>query len=435
MFNLIITIDKYNNILKPHLVIRDSLSEYLDCIKNIVKTNTLYVDVDTLNILPKLECRVLCAASSYIENIEETYVLDNVYGEILPLQACSLKTIHVIKIDDVYSNRSKFSPENFQDFIMSENIGNYENIIYTQFNRTSNGERQYLNLLSNILKNGDLRNGRNGNTKSIFCNHLKFDLRNGFPLLTTKKMFIRGIIEELLFFIRGDTDSSYLENKGVKIWQGNTSSEFLNQKGLPYSPGVMGPMYGYQWRRFGSPYKVSCHGVPLSDEQLSSNYDRGVDQLSNVIRLIKEDPTSRRILMTDYNPVQAEQGVLYPCHSIILQFYVQDNYLDMFCYNRSQDTFLGVPFNIASSSLLQIIIAKVTGLIPRYFNISMGDAHIYESHKDVVKEQLKRIPYKFPEITINKELNTVEDIEKLVYGDFSLTGYNSHPSIKAKMIA
>ena len=139
--------------------------------------------------------------------------------------------------------------------------------------------------------------------------------------------------------------------------------------------------------------------------------------------------------MTDYNPEQAEQGVLYPCHSIILQFYVQDNYLDMFCYNRSQDTFLGVPFNIASSSLLQIIIAKVTGLIPRYFNLSMGDTHVYESHIDAANEQLNRVPYKFPEITITKELNNVEDIENLVYSDFLLVDYNSHPSIKAKMIA
>ena len=435
MFNLILTVNNHNNIINPHLVINTSC-EYVQCIKNIVKNNTVYVDTNTLNVLPKLQFNVLCADSSHIEDKNETYILGDIYQDILQSNSHLLKTIHIIQpnnIDDnIDDNICKFIPENF---VMSKHIGTYENIIYTQFNRVSHGERQYLNLLSNILKNGELRSCRNGNTKSMFGNHLKFDLRNRFPLLTTKKMFIRGIIEELLFFLRGDTDSSQLEDKRVNIWKGNTSVDFLTQKGLPYSSGVMGPMYGYQWRRFGAPYKIDCNGTPISDEQLPANYNRGIDQLSNVIRMIKTDPTSRRILMTDYNPEQAEQGVLYPCHSIILQFYVQDNYLDMFCYNRSQDTFLGVPFNIASSSLLQIIIAKVTGLIPRYFNLSMGDTHVYESHIDAANEQLNRVPYKFPEITITKELNNVEDIENLVYSDFLLVDYNSHPSIKAKMIA
>ena len=280
----------------------------------------------------------------------------------------------------------------------------------------SKGETQYLNLLKNILHSGKNTYGRNGSVVSQFVNHLSFDLREGFPLLTTKKMLFRGIVEELLFFLRGETDSKILEEKGINIWKGNTNKEFLEKVGLDYNEGDMGPMYGYQWRKFNAKYKSN---------------ETGIDQLENVINMIKTDPKSRRILMTDFNPLQVSEGVLYPCHSIIIQFFVEDGFLDMYCFNRSSDLFLGLPFNIASSSLLLIIIAKMTQLTPRFFNLSLGDCHIYESHIDNVKEQIQRLPYKFPTIKIED----FSKVEEMTYEHINLSEYIFHPTIKAQMIS
>ena len=229
----------------------------------------------------------------------------------------------------------------------------YKNFTYYTLNRKNIGENQYLK----ILTFGMNKDTRNGIVKSLFNENMMFDLRNGFPLLTTKNMFFRGIVEELLFFLRGETNSKILEEKGVNIWKGNTNREFLDSLGLTgRKEGMMGPMYGYQWRFFNAKYDETS-GKPL---------EKGIDQLKNVISTIKNNKDSRRIIMTDYNPCQVSQCVLYPCHSIVIQFYVSDGQLDMFCYNRSQDLFLGVPFNIASSALLLSIIAKICLLQPRY---------------------------------------------------------------------
>jgi thymidylate synthase len=238
-------------------------------------------------------------------------------------------------------------------------------------------------------------------------------------------MFLRGIVEELLFFIRGETDSKILENKNVNIWKGNTDRKFLDSVGMEdRKEGIMGPLYGYQWRHFNADY----------DENNTTPLDKGIDQLQNVIDTIKRDPSSRRILLTSYNPCQSKQGVLYPCHSIIIQFYVSEEFLDMYCYNRSQDLFLGVPFNIASSSLLLLLIAKVVNLTPRYLNIGMGDIHIYKQHYEAVETQLDRLPYRFPKIEI-KDVKSLKDIENLKYEDFILIDYLHYPVIKSEMIA
>lgn len=292
-----------------------------------------------------------------------------------------------------------------------------------------NSEIQYLTLLNDVFKNGNLHIGRNGNTKSMFGKTLEFDLRLGFPLLTTKKMFFRGIVEELLFFIRGETNSKLLEEKKINIWNGNTNRQFLDSISKQNrKEGIMGPMYGYQWRHFNSEYDETT-GLPKQNHSF--------DQLEKVIKKIKEDPQSRRILLTDYNPLQADEGVLYPCHSIIIQFYVNDGFLDMFCYNRSSDLFHGLPFNIASSSLLLFLIAKITNLIPRKFILSLGDSHIYEEHFKAVKEQLLRTPYECPQIEINEkvELKNLNDIENLKFSDIILKNYKSYPTIKANMIS
>lgn len=285
-------------------------------------------------------------------------------------------------------------------------------------------EDQYLKCLQSVFEEGELRTGRNGVVRSLFNRSLTFDLRQGFPLLTTKKMFFRGITEELLFFLRGDTDSKILEEKNVNIWKGNTSREFLDNNGLAhYKEGIMGPMYGYQWRTYGAGYDGK-HGKPL---------EPGFDQLVNVINRLTDDPGSRRHLMTDFNPVQADEGVLFPCHSLILQFYVQDGFLDMFCYNRSSDLFLGLPFNIASSSLLQHIIAHYTGLIPRMFHLTLGDAHIYSEHLEAVEEQLTRFPFdRLPTLSLVDMPEKIDDIKTT---NINLSGYTSHPRISAPMIS
>ena len=302
-----------------------------------------------------------------------------------------------------------------------------DGFVHHTLKRTTHGEHQYLSLVRNLLGNGNVREGRNGPTLGWFKTDFTFDLRNGFPLLTSRKMFLRGIVEEFIFFITGQTDSTVLSEKKVRIWEGNTTAEFLESRELDYSPGVMGPMYGYQWRHYNAPYRVDSDGRPLEPTG-------GIDQLERVINLINIDPTSRRILMTAYNPCQAEEGVLYPCHSITIQFYVDDQFLDMFCYNRSQDVALGVPFNIASSSLLLMTVASLTNKTPRFLHMTMGDTHIYEQHVKEIVPQLSRVPYRFPTLAV-KPLKSLADLTSLTASDFVLTEYNCHPPIKMEMVA
>lgn len=297
-----------------------------------------------------------------------------------------------------------------------------EEIIFNQYKL--NGEFKYLRLLSKILNQGEYRQTRNAKTWSLFNQNLTFDLKDGFPLLTTKKMFWKGIVEELLFFIRGHTNSKLLEEKGVNIWKGNTSQEFINKLNLPYQEGDIGCLYGWNWRHFGEDYK-GCN----------ENYSgKGFDQLTKVIEEIKNDPTSRRILMSDFNPATAHLGVLYPCHSLILQFYVRDkNILDVKMYQRSVDSFLGLPFNISSTSLLLCIIAKLTNKIPGQVTLTLGDCHIYENHTEQVERQLKRLPFTFPELII-PDFKNLEQVENSKFDDYEIKNYQCHKGIKANMV-
>jgi thymidylate synthase len=350
-------------------------------------------------------------------------------------------------IDKVYFSSFKQSYEcdtyfklfqflNPADFVI-EKEEDYETFTHLVYAKKKNNEEQaYLHLLQSVMREGGYRQTRNAKVYSLFYKHLTFNLQNGFPLLTTKKMFLKGIVEELLFFLRGETNSKKLEEKGVNIWKGNTNSSFLQSIGKQNRvEGMMGPMYGYQWRFFNRPYDETT-GTPIDSQDATV-----CDQLQHVIDLIKNDPYSRRILLTTYNPLQADDGVLYPCHSIVNQFYVVENeetktkYLDMSVYNRSQDLFLGTPFNIASSALLLTIIAKCTNLQPRYLHMTLGDVHIYETHKQAVEQQIQRVPFAFPTLTIDKSLRTMKDIEGLSFADFILSHYKSYPVIKADMIS
>lgn len=298
-------------------------------------------------------------------------------------------------------------------------------LIFKEGKVKKNIEIQYLECLYDVLYTGERKQTRNAITRSKFNRTLTHDLQDGFPLITTKKMFWKGIVEELLFFIRGDTNSKLLSSKGIKIWDGNTSKEFIEQLGLPYEEGIMGPMYGYQWRFFNKPYTQNTN---------SSDYIR-IDQLKKVIKEIREDPNSRRILMTTFNPGQVNEGVLYPCHSIIIQFQITlNNNLNCTMYTRSSDLLLGIPFNIASTALLVHIIAQLTNKIPGILNIVLGDYHIYEDHLGVVEDQLKRTPYNLPNLKMSS-FSTLEEVEKSSLHDYKIEEYTSHEAITAKMIA
>ena len=383
---------------------------------------TRNMNLDTSNY--KNEVKLCNNLDNYINNEDKIFIAggSELIEHVLFKYPTYIDKLHVSLM------KANYSCDTFVNFdlscwtVLERHI--YKTFVHMICTYNISDEHLYTDLLSDVLYNGNTRIGRNGETKSLFGNTLKFDLRKGFPMITTKKMFIRGIFEELMFFIRGQTDSKILENKKINIWKGNTNREFLDKIGkTDREEGILGPMYGYQWRNFNKSY---------------TNYDKEektIDQLKDVINLIKTEPNSRRILLTDYNPLQASEGVLLPCHSIVLQFYVIDGNLDMYCYNRSSDLFHGLPFNIASSSLLLSFIAKITNLIPRYFILGLGDCHIYKEHYNSVQLQLSRWLYKFPTLEIKKEINTIEDLEKMEYNDIIFHDYKSYPSIKVDMVS
>ena len=258
--------------------------------------------------------------------------------------------------------------------------------------------KQYLDLLDHVLKNGTEKSDRTGTgTISVFGYQMRFDLSEGFPLMTTKKLHLKSIIHELLWFIAGDTNIKYLNDNGVKIW-----NEWADEN------GDLGPVYGYQWRSW------------------PADGGRKIDQLLNVIEAIKKSPDSRRHIVSAWNVGELDKMALSPCH-VMFQFYVAAGRLSCQLYQRSADIFLGVPFNIASYALLTHLIARVTGLLPGEFVHTLGDAHIYLNHLEQVKLQLTRKPYKLPVMTINPD---VRDILKFRYEDFVLSGYMAHPHIK-----
>mgnify|MGYP000778198533 CR=1 FL=1 len=261
--------------------------------------------------------------------------------------------------------------------------------------------KQYLDLLRHILDNGVDKNDRTGTgTRSVFGYQMRFNLADGFPLLTTKKLHLKSIIYELLWFLRGDTNARYLQEHGVRIW---------NEWADP--DGNLGHIYGYQWRSW-------------------PDYRGGsIDQIAEAVKTIKENPDSRRIIVSAWNVADLPNMNLPPCHAFF-QFYVADGRLSLQLYQRSADSFLGVPFNIASYALLLMMMAQVTGLEAGDFVHTLGDAHIYHNHLEQVREQLSREPRALPRMTLNKD---VKDIFGFDYDDFMLTDYNPHPHIKAQV--
>jgi thymidylate synthase len=310
-------------------------------------------------------------------------------------------------------------------------------------------EYQYLELIERILKTGSLETTRNGTTKSVFGNMMRFTLRDGtLPLLTTKQVAWKTCFKELMWFVSGNTNNYELNKQDVHIWDANCTRTFLDSRGLTdyESDDELGPIYGWQWRQFNKPYyskteKAYQQAIASSviDEDMNlqplTNNNDGIDQLQQIIDALK-DPnqrTSRRLIMSAWNPCQLGQMALPPCH-ILCQFNVRDGkYLSCALYQRSGDVGLGVPFNIASYSFLTHILAKHCGLEADEFVYFLGNAHIYESHIEPLKTQLERVPYEFPKLEIKQ---THLDIENYTLDDIEWPSkYVYHPSIKMEMVA
>lgn len=275
--------------------------------------------------------------------------------------------------------------------------------------------KQYLDLLRHILDHGVKKDDRTGvGTLSTFGNQMRFNLQEGFPLLTTKQLHTRSIFQELLWFLKGDTNVKSLQAVGVTIWDEWATAEQCAKFGR--QEGELGPVYGHQWRNFGATLKPD--GTYQKD---------GVDQIKNLIEGIKKNPNSRRHIVTGWNPKEADQVALPPCHTLF-QFYVVNKTLSCQLYQRSADTFLGVPFNIASYALLTHMIAQVCGLQVGEFVHTLGDTHLYLNHLDQANEQLRREPRKLPQLKLNPAIKNIDDF---TYEDIEIIGYDPHPSIKA----
>jgi len=412
-YNIVITHTPQLQELQPHIY-----------------NNLLFCDMETCNNeLKKIENKPI-----YIIGGEQiyTYFIENY----------KIHKIYITYIDELYEcdtyfkelNNDKNDKNNFKLVEYSEKYKDPVSYRFLEYVNTEKitDEYEYLHLLRNILKNGKKREDRTGTgTIAVFGNQMRFDVSESIPLLTTKFVSWRAIIEELLWFLRGDTNSKALEEKGIHIWKGNTTSEFLKSRGLDYNEGDIGAMYGWVWRHYGAKYK-GCNG----------NYEgKGIDQFKEVIEMLKTDPYSRRIMMTTYDPSVKDKGCLIPCHGINLQFYVEEEinekdekikYVSCSMLQRSSDSFLGLPLNIASYTVLLYIICKLVNMKPKEVIINTNDTHIYMDHIEAVQLQLSRKPYPFPKLHISDEIIHL-DIKHYTMEHFDLIGYLYHPMIKAKM--
>lgn len=409
--------------------------------ENISYFSNIHTCLNNLNYRDDIESIYVIGG----ESIYKYFMDNNLYDELL----ISYVSEPEVDYGDTFFPYINFNIYNKVDQISNENILNGNNLYkysiynikktvdYNDLNICNNNafiyamtenknEYQYLNLLRKVRDKGTMRQTRNSNTISLFSEKMEFDISESFPLLTTKKVYFKGIAAELLWFINGKTDSKLLEKDKVNIWRGNSSREYLDSIGLNSNrEGDCGPIYGFQWRHFNAKYKGP-------DEDYTGE---GIDQLGRIIDLIKNDPMSRRMFMSGWNPCQLDEMALPPCH-VSYQFYVRfendTKYLDCMMYQRSGDLFLGVPFNIASTSMLVYILANICDIKPGKINIVIGDAHIYENHINQIEEQINRVPTHFPRLVINKKLNNLEELN---YEDLVLEDYNPQPTIKASMIA
>jgi len=390
---------------------------------NIIISSTLEVS-DNYYVYSSLDI-ALESLKNKQELINKIFVIggEQLYKESIAHPMCD--KLFVTRIPGSYDCDKFFPSINDTIFTLTKStIYNFINYnIYHKTKQINMEEYQYLRLIKNVIQNGTSKSDRTGiGTMSMFGTQMRFNLENNtFPLLTTKRVFIRGIIEELLWFIKGSTDSNKLSEKKVKIWEPNGSREFLDSLGFTdRAVGDLGPIYGFQWRHWGAEY-------------VDKNTDysgRGFDQLQNVIDEIKKNPNSRRLIISGWNVSDIPKMALPPCH-VICQFYIVGDKISAQLYQRSGDIGLGVPFNIASYALLLIMVGYVTGYKPFEFVYTLGDAHIYNNHIEALKNQIYRIPRDFPKLTIGRK---IEDINDFKFEDFNITGYEPCKAIKMEMV-
>ena len=420
---------------------RSSTKQLKDRINIVITSNPDSLNEDVLNFICLDLALIYCSNQ---DNIENVFVIGGatLYSEAIYHNY--LENIYINLISDTTEECNIYFPVNLNslsNIILDDRYEmtqfNSDKITFLKYlvNFTNYDEKNYIHLLTKIMNLGDERQTRNSVTKSIFGEKLLFDLKEGFPLLTTKKMFLRGIFEELKWFFQGKTDSKILEEKNVNIWKWNSTDEFINSVGLPYREGDIGNMYGFQWNHAGAEYS-GC------DQDYT---DKGFNQIEYCLNLLKTDKYSRRILMTTYVPHEANKGVLYPCHGLTVQWYVKENdginYLSCHMYQRSADMFLGVPFNISSYALMCYMFCEVlnndssyNGLLfkPDRLVMSFGDLHVYESHYEQVSNQISREPFRFPEIKFKRKVSKLEDFN---WEDIEIVDYCHHKGIKANMVA
>jgi len=406
----------YDSIVFDEAIDNSSIETFLH--KNVQPTSSANGIILLVN--PKAPC-----IRMYMNNAERVYM--RLYETSAGTEQVSPDERFWFRDFDAFDIKS-YSIEKFD---LIRNL-KYRDITYARRHlKTHHGEIGYLNELTMIMEHGEKdRPDRTGvGTISTFGHQLRFDISHSIPLLTTKFVPWKAVIKELLWFLRGETDSKTLEKDGVNIWRLNSTREFLDKNGLnDYREGTIGPMYGWIWNHVGATYSG-----PDTDYGNS-----GINQLENLITGLKEDPYSRRHLLTTYSPEHAKSGVLYPCHGVITQFYVHaptnGGLMQLSChtYCRSQDTFLGQPFNIASYAILTYIIAKMCNMTPKELVLSTGDTHIYKSHVAQVQQQLTRTPWPFPILEVNDDIQH-KSFKEITIDDFKLIGYIHHPPIKADM--
>lgn len=402
---------------------------------NVVLTHdsSLYREADNL-LITSLE-----KAKEYLATLEDKTKIFVIGGsEIYNSFVDTVDTIYLTHIEKAYGCDTKFQCLTSEFELTEFSCAKFDEKENCQFRfltykrRTADhpehGESAYLNLLKEITTKGSFREERTGvGAYSIFGKQMRFDISKSIPLLTTKFVSHKATIHELIWFLKGQTNSKLLEQHGINIWKGNTTPQFIGKMGLPYEEGDCGPMYGFQLSHWGAEYK----GCNVS-------YDgKGIDQLEEVISLLQSDPFSRRILMTTYNVGDRNKGVLYPCHGLVIQFFCEQDqngvkHLSCHMYQRSMDTFLGAPINIASYTILTYLIAMKVGMIPKDLVISTGDTHVYNNQLEQVAKQLTRQSYPFPCLEIDASVKE-KNWGDIKFDDIKIVGYFYHPAIKAEM--
>lgn len=406
---------------KPSILVRSNLESVITELQLrqdveqifIIGGGQIYKEAITLGDIDKI----------YITQVEHNLLnnLDNsqhlTYGPYLgssfiPISSSELQTSQ----GKVYSKGKYLEQSLGYKFLIYQNIRNNEC-------QKNHPEYQYLEMLKEVITKGHRRATRNGFTYSSFGHRMEFELsQHQIPILTTKRVAIKTAIKELLWFISGDTSNTTLQKEGVHIWDGNSSREYLDSLGMNNRQvGDLGPVYGFQWRHSGAKYI-----------DFETNYEgQGIDQLQQAIEMLRKEPFNRRNIVCAWNPSDLSEMALPPCH-LMFQWYVEDNNrLSLQMYQRSGDSFLGIPFNIASYSMLIHMVAWVTGLTPGRFIHIIGDFHAYEEHLEAIQEQLEREPYPFPTVHFKRKIDNIDNFK---LEDIEIKDYQCHKSIKAKMI-